>query len=162
MNKVANAPVGVQTVVLLGATIGVELNDTQTNALRLVEEWDMTRVKRYMVGRMNMKPEYVDRIEVEYKRFIALNLLYPKKTIPIAGDVDKMWHAHILHTHDYTDFGIAVAGGYLHHNPTANDDESSELYTPFNGNTLTLYDRVFGTPDMKIWHDAVCYCDNNN
>ncbi|QLH43881.1 MAG: hypothetical protein HWD59_15100 [Coxiellaceae bacterium] len=33
-------------------------------------------------------------------------------------DIDEIWHAHILHTQDYTEFCEKLFGFYLHHCPS--------------------------------------------
>lgn len=42
-----------------------------------------------------------------------------------SADVDPGWHAFILHTHDYAVFCDRVAGRFIHHVPTDEDDPAA-------------------------------------
>ena len=61
--------------------------------------------------------EFVERIEVEYRRFLTLLAKYPNEPITPGKDVDRFWHAHILDTQKYVEDCERVFGRYLHHFP---------------------------------------------
>jgi len=61
--------------------------------------------------------EYVDRMEVAYKRFLTLLVKFPDETIAPTKDVDKFWHGHILDTLKYAEDCQKVFGYFLHHFP---------------------------------------------
>lgn len=133
---------------------------TRNPRIERIMAWDLSRVKQYLVNREGMTVGRAEQIEPEYKRFIALNVLFPDEKIPIAGDVDEMWHTHIMFTENYEQFCRQMNNGrMMHHRPTINEAEAKLLLGDFTGNTLRLYERVFGKPDMSIWHDCVCVCD---
>ena len=48
-------------------------------------------------------PEYLDLLEQEYRRFLAMHLAHPEADIVPCKIVDEMWHAHILDTIAYRD-----------------------------------------------------------
>jgi hypothetical protein len=61
--------------------------------------------------------ERVERMELEYKRYLTLVAKYPLEAIAPNKDVDKFWHAHILDTRKYFDDCERIFGCYLHHFP---------------------------------------------
>jgi hypothetical protein len=66
------------------------------------------------------KPWTVDECESgerEYKRFLTLILLNPKRQIVPTKQMDKFWHQHILDTQAYADDCQKVFGFFVHHFP---------------------------------------------
>src|SRR5262245_62755554 len=61
--------------------------------------------------------ELVERVEVEYRRFLTLLAKYPHESIAPSKEVDRFWHAHILDTQKYIEDCERVFGRYLHHFP---------------------------------------------
>ena len=61
--------------------------------------------------------EYVERMEVAYKRYLTLLAKFPEETIAPTKDVDKFWHAHILDTMKYAEDCERTFGYFLHHFP---------------------------------------------
>jgi hypothetical protein len=61
--------------------------------------------------------DYVDQMEIAYKRFLTLLVRYPEETIAPSKDVDKFWHGHILDTLKYAKDCQNVFGNFLHHFP---------------------------------------------
>src|ERR1700704_1202647 len=61
--------------------------------------------------------EYVERMEVAYKRFLTLLTTHPEETLAAGKDVDKFWHGHILDTLKYAEDCDKVFGCFLHHFP---------------------------------------------
>src|SRR5262249_49602408 len=61
--------------------------------------------------------EYVDRVEIAYRRFLTLLVKFPDETIAPTKDVDKFWHGHILDTMKYAEDCERVFGYFLHHFP---------------------------------------------
>src|SRR3954454_15487898 len=61
--------------------------------------------------------QYVDQMELAYRRFLTLIVKYPEQTIAPNKDVDKFWHGHILDTMKYAEDCERVFGFFLHHFP---------------------------------------------
>src|SRR5689334_22132496 len=61
--------------------------------------------------------EYVDQMEVAYKRFLTLVIKYPEQSIAPTKDIDTFWHGHILDTMKYAEDCQQVFGYFLHHFP---------------------------------------------
>ena len=65
--------------------------------------------------------------EQELKRFLALNIIYPRERFGMASErLDNLWHNFVLYTHDYIKFCNQHAGRYLHHEPTSADHDKEE------------------------------------
>lgn len=126
----------------------------------VVYGWDLSRVRQYLINKKGLDPLHVDRCIVEYRRFVILTVENPKEKVPIAGPVDEVWHTHILFTENYCAFGQAVAGGYIHHLPTVNEEEVNALSGFFESNTIRLYMDSFDEIDRTLWgeNSQVCLC----
>lgn len=104
--------------------------------------------------------EYVDEMEVAYKRFLTLSVKYPEETIAPSKDVDKFWHGHILDTMKYADDCQDVFGYFLHHFPyfgmRGNEDAANLVAA--GRRTNELYAHEFGADaGPTVEHDvAMC------
>ena len=122
---------------------------------------DLEKVKKKLQDPNEGKgwtPEYCDLVEVEYKRFLHLCKKYGKGMVPW-GDVDTMWHFHILDTKAYHEDCQKAFGKYLHHFPylgmRSKDDKQNLLNA--GKRTKELYEKEFGeTMGSKFedpcWH----------
>src|SRR5512142_1794169 len=80
----------------------------------------LERVARVDLSRINRKLQYDDpecwtderlaAAEETYRRFLALNLLYPQETLAVNRVLDDYWHAHILDTEKYARDCDAIFG----------------------------------------------------
>jgi hypothetical protein len=89
--------------------------------------------------------EQCDEAEVEYKRFLTLNLLHPRSIVPTTT-MDTFWHYHILDTRAYHRDSEAIFGGYFHHFPyfgMRGEEDAQDLDQSFQ-NTMRLYAEAFG------------------
>jgi len=126
-----------------------------------IMEWNLDKVREYLINRKKVAVDLVDRLILEYRRFMILTVENPGQLVPIAGPVDDVWHTHILYTENYCAFGQAVVGGYIHHLPTANDNEAQRLTDAYHTNTFNLYRENFGEIDRSVWGEnfQVCLCN---
>jgi hypothetical protein len=118
----------------------------------------MERVARIDLSKISRKLQYDDpdqwteeaiaEAEETYRRFLALNLLYPGETIAVNHVLDEYWHAHILDTQAYADDCAAVFGSLLHHYPyfglPGEPDEGENV--PAYGVTQKVWIEAFGVP----------------
>lgn len=89
-----------------------------------INELDLEPIKFKLVngdGESGWTVAEADRVEVEYKRFLVLNLKNQitkrVKSIVPTREVDKFWHAHILDTMKYVVDCEFCFGFFLHHFP---------------------------------------------
>ena len=92
--------------------------------VRRVNELDLGPIKFKLVhedGRAGLNASLVDLVEIEYKRFLVLNLKSHasglKRSIVPTKPVDTFWHAHILDTEKYGIDCEFCLGFFLHHFP---------------------------------------------
>jgi len=90
--------------------------------------------------------EYLDQMEIEYKRFLTLSAKYPEETIATSKDVDKFWHGHILDTLKYAEDCQNVFGYFLHHFPYfgMRGEEDAANLAEAGKTTNRLYEKEFG------------------
>ncbi len=90
--------------------------------------------------------EYVDQVEVAYKRFLTLVAKYPEETIAPSKDVDKFWHGHILDTMKYAEDCQNVFGFFLHHFPYfgMRGEQDAANLAEAGRTTRRLYEEEFG------------------
>lgn len=73
--------------------------------------------------------DQVQRIELEYRRFLCIMKLFPNEQVAPLFDVDIFWHYHILDTMKYAIDCDHIFGYFLHHYPysglRAEDDAST-------------------------------------
>src|ERR1700722_5513920 len=60
---------------------------------------------------------HADFCELHYKRWLFLRRKHEGKQLPPTGDIDILWHAHILDTSRYREDCELIFGYYLHHYP---------------------------------------------
>jgi hypothetical protein len=102
--------------------------------------------KGYDVGRL-------DLLEGEYRKFLALHLVYPEMDIVPCKIVDEMWHQHILDTAAYREDCEAIFGRFLDHFPyfgMRGTDDASALHDAYY-ETVESYRRTFGEPPPDTW-----------
>jgi len=98
-------------------------------------------------------PEYCERVEVEYRRYLALSRAYSEKPIVPSKIVDTFWHAHILDTQAYGPDCERVFGFFLHHYPYfgMRGAEDAQALGAAYDETLDLYALHFGPAPEDIW-----------
>ncbi|CAG9932403.1 glycine-rich domain-containing protein [Candidatus Nitrotoga arctica] len=90
----------------------------------------------------------------EYRRFLALCLLFPDDSMVPSNVVDDFWHLHILDTQKYAVDCENFFGYFLHHFPyfgmRGNHDEKNLEIAWYA--TLDAYKMTFGsTPSAELW-----------
>ena len=86
----------------------------------------------------------IDYAELEYKKFLTLNLIYPEIMFIPSTLVDKFWHQHILDTQSYVNDCNAVFGDYLHHQTSFDRADSKKAQQAIFENNIELYQVHFG------------------
>jgi hypothetical protein len=110
------------------------------------------RLTRRIIADHGMDPAMAERIMGQALAFLQACAVNPGGGLAPSDQVDKGWHAFILHTADYAEFCQRVAGRFIHHRPTdpgQEDDGGAAIHA-----TLTAM-RAAGLPvDEDLWPSA--------
>ena len=91
------------------------------------------------------------RITEQALAFLAACAANPGAGLAPSPEVDKGWHAFILHTADYAEFCDRVVGRFIHHLPDDPGEEESGAGVPATVAAM----RVLGlTVDACLWGTA--------
>ncbi len=96
--------------------------------------------------------EQCDIAELQYKRFLTLNKLYPKSAIVPDKVIDAFWHYHILDTRKYHTDCEVIFGKYFHHFPyfgMRGDQDKQDLETSFD-KTQKLFQMHFEVDMLEV------------
>ena len=85
----------------------------------------------------------------EYKKFMILASISPTPVTP-SDEVDQIWHLHIVHMRDYSQF-CKVLGKEIIHGPTEGGEVEDARYLKQYKYTLDFYEETFGEPDIEFW-----------
>lgn len=91
------------------------INDS--DVLKFIANIDMTLLKESVKDRLGWSIAQVEAAEQRYKKWLFLRRKYPGELMPPTGDIDAIWHAHILDTIAYFRDTAAIFGVYFHHFP---------------------------------------------
>jgi len=97
--------------------------------------------------------DQIDLMEQEYRKFLALQLLYPGADIVPCEIVDEMWHRHILDTAAYREDCDAIFGQFLDHFPYfgMRGEADAQALNDAYVETLERYLATFGEPPPETW-----------
>jgi hypothetical protein len=100
----------------LGLKAAFKVSDKVLETLRFIEAFDLEGDEE---TKRSAKPLGPRGATLEFKRFLALPLLYPKEASQFVPSLplDALWHAFILNTQLYRHFCDKVYGEYLDHIP---------------------------------------------
>ena len=132
---------------------------TPDEALRLLERIDLTLIRQKLADAVEGKgwdEAKLDLAEGEYRKFLALHLMFPASDIVPCHLVDEIWHAHILDTVAYAEDCMTVFGFFLHHFPyfgMRDAEDAANLVTAYD-ETVTRYVAAFGEPPAETWRPA--------
>jgi hypothetical protein len=133
---------------------------TMEQTLQGIQSLDLDPIKFKLMDReegQGWSRETVERMEIEYKRFLTLLVKHPSEPIAPNKDVDKFWHAHILDTQKYIDDCARIFGRYLHHFPyfgMRGADDAAALANA-GRRTKELYAAEFGA-EVQGGKEAFC------
>lgn len=133
-----------------------DLLTSHTDMLDGFDQLNLSMVKRKLADVDEGKgwsPHYCDRVEMEYRRYLALSRHYPEAAVVPSSIVDTFWHAHILDTQAYAEDCQTIFGTFLHHYPYfgMRGPEDAQALGDAYDHTLELYEQHFGTPPEAFW-----------
>lgn len=136
---------------LLAETLhdALPLSEYHRTRINLIDQNDYTGVLRKVreeTAKYNVAHPDVWYTEglLALKQYYAVALLDGMNMHAVSDRVDPFWHAHILHTKQYTQFCDDVVGGYMHHEPLDPEDiiAVNHVATLYNF-TRKRYDEIF-------------------
>jgi hypothetical protein len=136
-------------------TVAVD-SQAQEALARLDDLLDLGNVKMKLADSdegPGLSPDYIELMEGEYRKFLALQLLYPEADIVPCKVVDEMWHRHILDTAAYREDCDVIFGRFLDHFPyfgMRGEEDAQALHDAY-ADTLDRYREAFGEPPADTW-----------
>jgi hypothetical protein len=114
----------------------------------VVDALDFSNIRRRLIS-AEWPDSRVDTAINEYRRFLILASL-GVRVVP-CPDVDRIWHEHVLHTHQYSEDCIAVLGEFLHHTPSTGSIQEAESRSIAYQKMIVSYITVFNQNPPSIW-----------
>lgn len=136
-------------------TVAVD-SQAQEALARLDDLLDLGNVKMKLADSdegPGLSSDYIELMEGEYRKFLALQLLYPEADIVPCKVVDEMWHRHILDTAAYREDCDTIFGRFLDHFPyfgMRGEEDAQALHDAY-ADTLDRYREAFGEPPADTW-----------
>ena len=127
-----------------------QMNPTTQEMLSSIATIDFSMVKLKLMDTEEgegWSEDHCDRVEREYRRYLALSRQYPDRAIVPSKVVDTFWHFHILDTQAYADDCNKAFGYFLHHYPyfgMRGEQDAQALGAAYDG-TVALYESHFGS-----------------
>ena len=118
-------------------------------------------IDRLVKDRVTDTPAFAEELFTEAKRYLVLCEATPDVPFGMhSAMVDEAWHAFVLFTTEYTEYGERYFGHYLHHAPASNHGEPNvtvagarpQKAASFNDFRLR-YEELFGHPLLAVWYD---------
>ena len=130
-----------------------------------IDELDLGPIKVKMkeenVGKENWTYEELEKVEDQYRAFLALHKRHPDKALVPTKLIDGFWHQHMLDSRKYFEDCDNCFGQYLHHFPyfgMRGDEDKQNLISSAN-ETAELFASEFPnleSPYTTISEGAVC------
>jgi len=118
-----------------------------TNAMEIIKEWDFSLAVRKL-----QEPSYGSWTEKralkaveDYKRYLAITKTLNGYQLVPNGDLDEVWHLHLLDTRRYVDDCYTLFGGFLHHYPYYGmlDEENKQNWLDNQEFSSDLWNKLF-------------------
>ena len=93
--------------------------DAYDNARQIIDKWDFSlmRIKMQEPSHAGWSLERIDVAIEDYKRYMAVTKSLNGYQLVPNGEIDRIWHEHILDTRQYAKVCLVLFGGVLHHYP---------------------------------------------
>jgi len=104
-------------------TTATDPGTTITAPRELISAPMFARLTRRVMADHGMDQTAAEQIMDQALAFLQACAFNPAAGLAPSPEVDKGWHAFILHTADYAEFCQRVAGRFIHHLPTEPGDQ---------------------------------------
>ena len=118
---------------------------------------DLVRAAQVIKGALKSVPvAELRRLEMDYRRFLALVAEHQDQTLAPTQAIDEMWHLHMLHPVAYHRDCMAFLGYLLYHDAGfgAIDEERPVLHAHFD-RTGNIWRQAFGREYQGLGNDPV-------
>ncbi len=103
-----------------------------------------------------------ERLFTEAKKYLVLCAATPDVSFGMwSAMVDEAWHAFVLFTTEYAEFGQRYFGQYVHHAPVSDhggSEGAAEGSRPQNAASFNAfrqrYEELYGHPLPDVWYDG--------
>lgn len=122
-------------------------------SIQYIRKLDLEYLARRLAFKENWVLEEAQEAVRRYKNFLILRCKYPHLKGAPAEDIDAVWHAHILHTREYTEDCNKMFGIYLHHAPARGTEGEKELLEEKYKQYAELYHKEFNelySPNIDV------------
>jgi hypothetical protein len=142
----------------LGLREGFEVSQSLIETLAYIEAFDLEADHEYASTLKRLTHGGATR---EFKRFLALPLLYPgEQEFPFVPSLplDSLWHAFILNTPRYREFCDRVYGRYLDHVPGRSRHKTEQrVFAGPMQFTVEKINAAFDPVNKRFWR-KIAYC----
>lgn len=136
-------------------TIALEHPVGTSDPITLVDPKVMGRlVRRITSDHPEISDATARRIVGQAAAFVATSSQQPGRGLVPSLLVDYGWHAFILHTGDYAEFCERVAGRFVHHVPTGEDEQAPGGAAAARERTMAAIAAAGYTVDTELWNSA--------
>jgi hypothetical protein len=143
-------PLGVLPEFLQSKSVGHDILEK----LRFLESFDMERERAIVMLECKLTEMKSHLIIREFKRFFALELLFPNPDYSFVPsiEIDPVWHHLVLDSRRYVTLCEKLYDGYVHHIPMDTcPKELAENAGEKYGYTKTLLTTAFGAAPPDAW-----------
>lgn len=144
------------------STADVPYDEAIAAALEAVNEIDLSPINRKLQydDPETWTDETLAEAELNYRRFLALNMLHQSESLVVNQILDDYWHQHILDTRKYAADCQKLFGFFLHHYPYFGMDGEEDRQRLQEGFAYTqqLWEESFGeslTGQSKLTLDKI-------
>ena len=143
----------------LGVRADFELTAEQERVLQALEHYDWAPVVTRLVRDGVMPAAWVADAVVEFRRYLALRVLYPEQHLQMfSKHVDVVWHTCLLFSRQYAEYCQRAFGQFVHHEPSVEPLSAARIEEEWEA-FQTCYERGFG-PLPRLWQMARPRQDN--
>lgn len=122
-----------------------------TTGRSLIDPDTFDRLAARVVKDHGLPLDLAERIVDQTGAFLKACADNPHTPLSPSMAVDLGWHAFVLHTTDYATFCQAVAGRFIHHEPTDEEGDGSEEARAALQATVRAIRRSGVIVDQELW-----------
>lgn len=116
-----------------------------------IDAYDLSFVHEKIKKESKLPGENLEKLEIEFKKFLKLTLSEEGPLAMIDFRVDELWHSFILFTPQYLRFCEEIMGFFVHHQPRTSFTPVPERAI---GHFVNAYKRRYGKLD-PLWLEKI-------